>query len=91
MCQAVNMQGRALSEVLPPTSMLQLIMVHPLRVQVSLYFFFILFYCFKKIRRKSSISLWEKMLIFDELSDKQFIFIELRLGKVKCECHFIKF
>ncbi|XP_073970772.1 ubr3 ubiquitin ligase isoform X1 [Rhodnius prolixus] len=37
MCQAVNMQGRALSEVLPPTSMLQLIMVHPLRVQVAFY------------------------------------------------------
>ncbi|XP_014242045.1 E3 ubiquitin-protein ligase Ubr3 isoform X2 [Cimex lectularius] len=37
MCQAVNMQGRALTDVLPPTNMLQLIMIHPLRVQVAFY------------------------------------------------------
>ncbi|BES96712.1 Putative zinc finger in N-recognin (UBR box) [Nesidiocoris tenuis] len=35
MCQAINLQGRTLEEVLPSHNMLQLIMIHPLRVQVS--------------------------------------------------------
>ncbi|CAH1395459.1 unnamed protein product [Nezara viridula] len=37
MCQAVNHQERSLQDVLPPTKILQLIMVHPLRVQVAFY------------------------------------------------------
>nr|XP_018904322.1 PREDICTED: E3 ubiquitin-protein ligase UBR3 isoform X2 [Bemisia tabaci] len=37
MCQAVNVQGVPLSEVLPPLDMLHLIMMHPLRVQVAFY------------------------------------------------------
>ena len=34
-CQAVRAQGILLKDVLPPSSLLQLIMMHPLRIQVS--------------------------------------------------------
>lgn len=37
MCQAINVQGVTLQEVLPPPDMLHLIMMHPLRVQVAFY------------------------------------------------------
>ncbi|XP_054287000.1 E3 ubiquitin-protein ligase Ubr3-like isoform X1 [Macrosteles quadrilineatus] len=37
MCQAINVQGVSLQEVLPPQDMLQLIMMHPLRVQAAFY------------------------------------------------------
>lgn len=35
MCQAVRQQGAVLHDLLPPADMLHLIMMHPLRVQVS--------------------------------------------------------
>lgn len=35
MCQAIRQQGVTLRELLPPTDMLHLLMMHPLRVQVS--------------------------------------------------------
>lgn len=41
MCQAVRQQGAVLHDLLPPTDMLHLIMMHPLRVQVSFYFIFL--------------------------------------------------
>ncbi len=34
-CQAVRAQGILLKDALPPASLLQLIMMHPLRIQVS--------------------------------------------------------
>ncbi|XP_026827990.1 E3 ubiquitin-protein ligase Ubr3 isoform X2 [Ooceraea biroi] len=37
MCQAIRQQGAMLSELLPPSDMLQLLMMHPLRVQVAFY------------------------------------------------------
>ncbi|XP_020708415.2 E3 ubiquitin-protein ligase Ubr3 [Athalia rosae] len=37
MCQAVRQQGAVLHDLLPPTDMLHLIMMHPLRVQVAFY------------------------------------------------------
>ncbi|XP_046744693.1 E3 ubiquitin-protein ligase Ubr3 isoform X1 [Diprion similis] len=37
MCQAVQQQGAVLHDLLPPTDMLHLIMMHPLRVQVASY------------------------------------------------------
>ncbi|CAK9812220.1 E3 ubiquitin-protein ligase UBR3 [Anthophora quadrimaculata] len=37
MCQAVRRQGATLNELLPPTDMLHLLMMHPLRVQVAFY------------------------------------------------------
>lgn len=36
MCQAIRRQGMSLRDVLPPSDVLQLIMFHPLRVQVIL-------------------------------------------------------
>lgn len=45
-CQAVTKMGMSLSEVLPTRSyILPLLMMHPLRVQVSLFIFIIKF-CF---------------------------------------------
>jgi len=41
MCQAIRQQGATLRELLPPTDMLHLLMMHPLRVQVSLRAFYI--------------------------------------------------
>lgn len=38
MCQAIRQQGATLRELLPPTDMLHLLMMHPLRVQVSAFF-----------------------------------------------------
>lgn len=40
MCQAVRQQGATLNDLLPPTDMLHLLMMHPLRVQVSNFFIF---------------------------------------------------
>ncbi|XP_076160459.1 ubr3 ubiquitin ligase isoform X2 [Ptiloglossa arizonensis] len=37
MCQAVRQQGATLNDLLPPTDMLHLLMMHPLRVQVAFY------------------------------------------------------
>ncbi|XP_011691605.1 PREDICTED: E3 ubiquitin-protein ligase UBR3 isoform X2 [Wasmannia auropunctata] len=37
MCQAIRQQGATLRELLPPTDMLHLLMMHPLRVQVAFY------------------------------------------------------
>lgn len=37
MCQAVRQQGATLNNLLPPTDMLHLLMMHPLRVQVAFY------------------------------------------------------
>uniref|UniRef100_A0A0C9QRP8 E3 ubiquitin-protein ligase n=1 Tax=Fopius arisanus TaxID=64838 RepID=A0A0C9QRP8_9HYME len=37
MCQAVRQQGITLQELLPPTDMLHLLMMHPLRIQVAFY------------------------------------------------------
>ncbi|XP_076228505.1 ubr3 ubiquitin ligase isoform X4 [Nomia melanderi] len=37
MCQAVRQQGAKLNDLLPPTDMLHLLMMHPLRVQVAFY------------------------------------------------------
>ncbi|XP_012142217.1 ubr3 ubiquitin ligase isoform X3 [Megachile rotundata] len=37
MCQAVRQQGAVLNDLLPPTDMLHLLMMHPLRVQVAFY------------------------------------------------------
>ncbi|XP_017759565.1 PREDICTED: E3 ubiquitin-protein ligase UBR3 isoform X2 [Eufriesea mexicana] len=37
MCQAVRQQGASLNDLLPPTDMLHLLMMHPLRVQVAFY------------------------------------------------------
>ncbi|XP_076232510.1 ubr3 ubiquitin ligase isoform X2 [Calliopsis andreniformis] len=37
MCQAVRQQGATLNELLPPTDILHLLMIHPLRVQVAFY------------------------------------------------------
>ncbi|XP_053595393.1 E3 ubiquitin-protein ligase Ubr3 [Microplitis demolitor] len=37
MCEIVRQQGVTLEELLPPTDMLHLLMMHPLRVQVALY------------------------------------------------------
>ncbi|XP_076675053.1 ubr3 ubiquitin ligase isoform X2 [Andrena cerasifolii] len=37
MCQAVRQQGATLNHLLPPTDMLHLLMMHPLRVQVAFY------------------------------------------------------
>ncbi|KAK0089869.1 hypothetical protein PV325_004892 [Microctonus aethiopoides] len=37
MCEAIRQQGVTLQELLPPTDMLHLLMMHPLRVQVALY------------------------------------------------------
>nr|XP_033321626.1 E3 ubiquitin-protein ligase Ubr3 isoform X1 [Megalopta genalis] len=37
MCQAVRQQGAVLNNLLPPTDMLHLLMMHPLRVQVAFY------------------------------------------------------
>ncbi|XP_034951822.1 E3 ubiquitin-protein ligase Ubr3 [Chelonus insularis] len=37
MCEAVRQKGVTLQELLPPTDMLHLLMMHPLRVQVALY------------------------------------------------------
>jgi len=42
MCQAIRQQGATLRELLPPTDMLHLLMMHPLRVQVSTFYFFFL-------------------------------------------------
>lgn len=42
-CQAVRAQGVQLKDVLPPNSILQLIMMHPLRIQVSNRIIFKLF------------------------------------------------
>lgn len=39
MCQAIRQQGVTLRELLPPTDMLHLLMMHPLRVQVSVYLY----------------------------------------------------
>ncbi|KZC09699.1 E3 ubiquitin-protein ligase UBR3, partial [Dufourea novaeangliae] len=39
MCQAVRQQGATLNDLLPPTDMLHLLMMHPLRVQVSISIF----------------------------------------------------
>jgi len=39
MCQAIRQQGVTLRELLPPTDMLHLLMMHPLRVQVSTHFY----------------------------------------------------
>ncbi|XP_015603280.1 E3 ubiquitin-protein ligase Ubr3 isoform X2 [Cephus cinctus] len=37
LCRAVRLQGATLHELLPPTDMLHLMMMHPLRVQVAFY------------------------------------------------------
>ncbi|XP_011496807.1 PREDICTED: E3 ubiquitin-protein ligase UBR3 [Ceratosolen solmsi marchali] len=37
LCQAVRQQGATLNDLLPPTDMLHLLMMHPLRVQVAFY------------------------------------------------------
>ncbi|XP_014216341.1 E3 ubiquitin-protein ligase Ubr3 [Copidosoma floridanum] len=37
LCQAVRKQGATLNKLLPPTDMLHLLMMHPLRVQVAFY------------------------------------------------------
>lgn len=42
MCQAVRQQGAVLNDLLPPTDMLHLLMMHPLRVQVSIFFIYCL-------------------------------------------------
>ena len=34
-CQAVKTQGLSLKDILPPPAMLQQLMIHPLKVQVS--------------------------------------------------------
>jgi hypothetical protein len=42
MCQAIRQQGATLRELLPSTDMLHLLMMHPLRVQVSVHYLFLL-------------------------------------------------
>ncbi|XP_020290278.1 E3 ubiquitin-protein ligase UBR3 isoform X2 [Pseudomyrmex gracilis] len=37
MCQAIRQQGATLRELLPPTDVLHLLMMHPLRIQVAFY------------------------------------------------------
>ncbi|XP_017880886.1 E3 ubiquitin-protein ligase Ubr3 isoform X2 [Ceratina calcarata] len=37
LCQAIRQQGATLNDLLPPTDMLHLLMMHPLRVQVAFY------------------------------------------------------
>lgn len=44
MCQAVRQQSATLQDLLPPTDMLHLLMMHPLRVQVSKFIFMTYFY-----------------------------------------------
>lgn len=44
MCQAVRQQGATLNDLLPPTDMLHLLMMHPLRVQVSTFLFSSIFF-----------------------------------------------
>lgn len=43
MCQAVRQQGATLNDLLPPTDMLHLLMMHPLRVQVSTFLYIYIF------------------------------------------------
>lgn len=43
MCQAVRQQGATLNDLLPPTDMLHLLMMHPLRVQVSTFLYFLVY------------------------------------------------
>lgn len=47
MCQAVRQQGATLNDLLPPTDMLHLLMMHPLRVQVSTFLFSSIFISFQ--------------------------------------------
>ena len=43
MCQAVRQQGATLNDLLPPTDMLHLLIMHPLRVQVSTILYFLVY------------------------------------------------
>ena len=43
MCQAVRQQGATLNDLLPPTDMLHLLIMHPLRVQVSTLLCFLVY------------------------------------------------
>jgi len=45
-CQAVRAQGIPLKDILPSNSLLELIMMHPLRIQVSVFLFILsIFIC----------------------------------------------
>lgn len=41
-CQAVTRMGMKLSDILPPADLLTLLMIHPLRVQVSVRLFIVI-------------------------------------------------